>query len=236
MRTYYFGHSAFRFDIGGSIVLVDPFLSGNPHFKGHDPKALTDGTTHIVLTHGHGDHVGDTVEIAKRTGAKVIGMVELCGFLGKKGIESGNLIRANTGGTVSFDDFSVTLTQAFHSSSQTDEDGNTVYTGMPNGLVLKFRGGPIVYHMGDTDIFGDMELIQALHKPDVGLVPIGDHFTMGAEAAAMACRRYFSFNKIIPIHWGTMPVLAASPEAFVSAMGDQASSVIQPRMSEPFDL
>lgn len=235
MRATYFGHAAFRFDAGNSVVLVDPFLTGNPHFKG-DVEQATAGTTHILLTHGHNDHVGDTLAIAKRTGAKVVGMVELCASLARRGVDGGSLARANTGGTVHFDDFSVTLTQAFHSSSFADENGNTVYLGPPNGLVIRFKGGPTVYHMGDTDIFGDMELIQTLHQPDIGLVPIGDTFTMGAHAAALACRRYFSFRTIIPTHWGTFPVLDASPDAFVAAMGDRGASVSQPAIGEAFEL
>ena len=233
MRATYFGHSAFRFDIGDSVVLIDPFLSGNPHFKG-DVAEATEGATHILLSHGHADHVGDTVEIAGRTKAKVVCAVELGAWLAKKGVE--NVVRANTGGTVSYDDFSVTLTQAFHTSSQTGEDGLPVYTGMPNGLVVAFSGGPTVYHMGDTAIFGDMALINELYEPSIGLVPMGGHFTMDSKTAALACKRFFSFDKIVPIHWGTMPVLAPTPAAFVEAMGDAADSVIQPEVGAGFEI
>lgn len=233
MRATYFGHSAFRFDVGSSVVLVDPFLSGNPHFKGDVDKA-TAGTTHILLTHGHGDHVGDTVEIAARTGAEVVCMVELGAWLAKKGVA--NVTRANTGGTVHYDDFSVTLTQAFHSSSQTDEDGQPVYMGMPNGLLIDLADGPSIYHMGDTEIFGDMALINEIHAPVVGLVPMGGHFTMGPESAALACRKFFDFKHVVPIHWGTMPVLAPNPNSFVSAMGDRGSTVRVPEVGVAFDL
>ena len=114
MKMTYFGHSAFRLETSESVILIDPFLSGNPHFRG-DVAAATEGVTHILLTHGHSDHVGDTVEIAKRTGAKVVGTFELVQWLKSKGVES--IEQANKGGTVKFGDFSVTLTQAFHSSA-----------------------------------------------------------------------------------------------------------------------
>ena len=233
MKATYFGHSAFRFDLERTVVLVDPFLRGNPHFTGNVEEA-TKGCTHILLTHGHSDHVGDTVEIAGRTGATVVAMVELGSFMAKAGVR--NVVRANTGGTVRSAEFSVTLTQAFHSTSNTDEDGRTVYLGMPNGLVLRPVKGPTIYHMGDTDIFGDMQLIDDLHHPRVGLVPIGDHFTMGAEAAALACRRFFAFETIIPIHWGTMPVLAPSPADFIERLGDMGPKVFVPPIGQEFEL
>jgi len=233
MLATYFGHSAFRFDVGNSVVLVDPFLSGNPHFDGDVAKS-TEGTTHILLSHGHGDHVGDTVEIAARTGAEVICIVELGAWLTKKGVEK--VTRANIGGTVRYQDFSVSLTQAFHSSSQTDESGVPIYLGMPNGLVIQFAEGPTVYHMGDTAIFGDMALVNEIYSPDIGLVPMGGHFTMEPETAALACRKFFNFSTVVPIHWGTMPVLAPNPDSFVTAMGDKGSSVLVPEIGVAFEL
>jgi len=233
MKMTYFGHSAFRIDTGSSAILIDPFLTGNPHFKG-DVKAATDGATHILLSHGHSDHVGDTVEIAKRTGAKVAGTYELVNWLSGKGVE--NIEPANTGGTIKFDDFSVTLTQAFHSSSDVSENGEITYLGMPNGLVLHFADGPSIYHMGDTDIFADMAIIEELHHPKIGLVPVGDRLTMGAAVAALACRRYFNFETIIPLHWGTMPILDPNPDKFKEAMEDEASRVKTPTPGEAFEI
>ena len=233
MKLTYFGHSAFRIDAGSSVILIDPFLSGNPHFQG-DVHAASEGVTHVLLTHGHSDHVGDTVEISKRTGAKVVGTFELMMWLKGKGVEA--IEPANTGGTVKFDDFSVTLTQAFHSSSSIDEYGAITYLGMPNGLVLHFNEGRTIYAMGDTDIFSDMAIIEELHHPQIGLVPVGDRLTMGAAVAALACRRYFHFEKIVPIHWGTMPILDATPDKFREAMEGDAKLILTPTVGEPIDL
>ncbi|WP_206454068.1 metal-dependent hydrolase [Aurantimonas marina] len=231
MKITYFGHSAFRIETGASVILIDPFLTGNPHFKG-DVAAATEGVTHIVLSHGHADHVGDTVELAKRHGCKVVGNFELVNWLGKQG--AGNGEGGNTGGTIAFDDFTVTFTQAFHSSGHVEENGTVTYLGMPNGLVFHFDDGPTVYHMGDTDIFADMALIEELHAPKIAMVPVGDRFTMGAAVAALACRRYFNFDTIVPIHWGTFPILDATPDKFAEAMEGDAGKIRNPTIGEAF--
>ncbi|NDV88623.1 metal-dependent hydrolase [Aurantimonas aggregata] len=233
MKITYFGHSAFRIEAGSAVILIDPFLTGNPHFKGSVEDAAN-GATHIVLSHGHGDHVGDTVDIAKRTGCKLVATYELANWLNAKGVES--VEPMNTGGTVAFDDFTVTLTQAFHSSANIEENGGVTYLGMPNGLVFHFNDGPTVYHMGDTDIFADMALIEELHAPKIAMVPVGDRFTMGAAVAALACRRYFNFDMIVPIHWGTIPLLDASPDKFVEAMEGDAGRVRNPAIGVAFEV
>lgn len=234
MKITYLGHSAFRIETGASVILIDPFLTGNPHFEGQDIAAATAGVTHIALTHGHFDHVGDTVDIAKKSGCKVIGNFELVSWLSKKGVAA--IEPLNTGGTVAFDDFSVTLTQAFHSSGSVEENGTVTYLGMPNGLVFHCNDGPTVYHMGDTDIFGDMALIEELHHPKVAMVPVGDRLTMGAAVAAIACRRYFDFDKIVPVHWGTLPILDQTPDKFTEAMEGDAGKVLNPKVGEPFEV
>ncbi|MER0238104.1 metal-dependent hydrolase [Fulvimarina sp. MAC8] len=233
MKITYFGHSAFKIETGKSVILLDPFISDNPHFEG-DAKTATEGTTHIVLTHGHFDHVGDTVEIAKRTGAQVLATFELSQWLGKKGVE--NAQPANTGGTATFDDFSVTFVQAFHSSGHVEENGTITYLGQPNGIVLHFDNGPTLYHMGDTDIFGDMALIEELHQPKIGIVPVGDRLTMGGAVAAIACRRYFNFDTIIPVHYGTLPIIDENPSKFVEAMEGEGEKVKTPPIGEAFEV
>ncbi|MCQ8782516.1 metal-dependent hydrolase [Mangrovibrevibacter kandeliae] len=233
MKITYFGHSAFRIDTGASVILIDPFLTGNPHFSG-DVERATAGATHIVLSHGHSDHVGDTVAIAQRTDASVVGTFELVSWLSGKGVAK--IEPMNTGGTAKFDDFSVTLTQAFHSSASVEENGQVTYLGMPNGLVFHFAEGPTVYHMGDTDIFADMALIEELHHPSIGMVPVGDRLTMGAAVAALACRRYFNFDSIIPMHYGTLPILDTSPDKFIEAMEGDGDRVRKPPVGEAFEV
>jgi L-ascorbate metabolism protein UlaG (beta-lactamase superfamily) len=204
MNLIWLGHSAFRIETGAAIILIDPFLRGNRKFT-LDFAAATAGATHILLTHGHDDHVGDTVEIAKATGAEVISNFEVCMYLAAQGVAKIN--PGNTGGTIACGDFSVSFTQALHSSS-TIVDGRFIYLGNPMGLVVTPREGPTLYHMGDTEIFSDMALVNERYQPKIGLVPVGDRFTMGGKTAAEAVRRYFAFDAVVPCHYGTFDLLA----------------------------
>lgn len=223
MKITWLGHSAFKFEIRDSIILVDPFIKGNVNADIDFDEAIA-GTTHIALTHGHSDHLGDTVEIAKATGAKVIANADLCTWLAKRdGLTT--LEPGNTGGTIGFDDFSVTFVDAKHSSAFITDDGVAHSLGNSNGLMFHFHDAPSVLHMGDTDIFSDMELIQELHEPDIGIVPIGDRFTMGSAVAAMSCQKYFKFDKIIPCHFGTFSVLEQTADQFRAALGEDGSKV-----------
>jgi L-ascorbate metabolism protein UlaG (beta-lactamase superfamily) len=229
MKMTWLGHSAFRIETAGKVLLIDPFLTGNPKFQGSIDYA-TEGCTHILLTHGHDDHVGDTVAIAKRTGAMVIAVFELAMWLHGKGVEHVN--PGNPGGTIHEAGFDVTFTKAFHSSS-TIVEGKPVYLGNPCGIVLR-AGGKTLYHMGDTEIFGDMALIQEMYAPDTGCVPIGDRFTMGAKQAALACKKFFKFKTIIPIHYGTFPVIDPDPSKFLAEM--DGHNVVVPEVGVPFDV
>ncbi|HEV7416707.1 metal-dependent hydrolase [Tianweitania sediminis] len=233
MELTWYGHAAFKIKAGNANILIDPFLTGNPSWnKGWQEAA--EGVTHVLLTHGHNDHVGDAAEILKATGAMLVANPEICGYLGSKGIDKVN--PGNHGGTVDAGGFTVTFVNALHSSAYSLEDGGNVYLGNPNGLVLHFPDAPTVYHMGDTDIFGDMALINELHQPDVGLVPIGDRFTMGGAVAALACRRFFNFKTVVPCHFGTFPLLDATAETFQAGLADTDVAVLTPEIGKPFTV
>lgn len=224
MRITWFGHSSFRLETGSAVVLVDPFLKGNPAFEasGVSFDDATAGTTHVALTHGHDDHIGSTVEICKASGAKLIAVYELAMHLNGQGAET--IEPTNTGGSVVSDGIRFTFTDALHSSSS-----GGVYLGNPCGIIVEAADGSDkrVYHMGDTDVFPGMGLIEDLYKPQIGLVPIGDRFTMGARTAAYACKTYFNFEKIVPCHYGTFPIIDATPDAFVAEMAGQPVEVAE---------
>lgn len=224
MKITWFGHSAFRLDFADNVVLIDPFFTNNPAFDGSMEKAV-EGTTHILITHAHGDHVGDTLQIAKMTGAKVVTNYDLCMYLVSQGIEKFDPM--NTGGTTDQGGFTVTLVHADHSAGL-GEMGVNVPLGSANGVIVKAPGEPTVYHMGDTDIFGDMALIAEIHRPDVAMVPIGDRFTMGPEVAALAVDRYFKLKAAIPCHYGSFPVLEPNADKFVAALDGKRTQVIVP--------
>ena len=228
MKLTWLGHSAFRIELGASIILIDPFLKHSPSFSG-DFDAVTAGATHILLSHGHDDHIGDTVEIAKATGAQVVSNYEVCSFLAGQGATNYN--PGNTGGEIDCGEFSVVLTHALHSSG-TVVDGKSIYLGNPNGLVIKHKGSPTIYHMGDTELFSDMALIAELHAPEIVLVPIGDRFTMGAKAASIALNRYLKPKMALPIHFATFGLLAANSAAFEAEMAGSPTQLLLPKVGE----
>lgn len=233
MKLTWLGHSAYRVELASSTILIDPFLTGNPSFDGNRDAAVA-GCTHIILTHGHGDHVGDTLAIARDTGATVITNYDLCMWLNAQGLE--NFDPTNSGGTVHHGGFSVSFTIAHHSSAHLDANGISHDLGHPNGIVLQADGERTLYHMGDTEIFGDMALIEELYAPKIGIVPIGDRFTMGAKSAALACRKFFNFETVIPCHYGTFPILDASADRFLAEMGTEAASVTVCNVGAKIDL
>lgn len=216
MKITWFGHSAFRVEFASTVLMIDPFLSGNPVYNG-TVRAASQGATHVALTHGHDDHIGDTVEICRETGATLIAVYELAMYLKDKGVAA--IEPTNTGGAIYADDFSITFVRADHSASS---DG--VYLGNPCGLIVRAKAeNKTLYHMGDTDIFSDMALINELYEPDIGIVPIGDRFTMNPCSAALACRRYFDFDTILPCHYATFPLLTGTTADFEKGLGDHAS-------------
>ena len=206
LELTWLGHATYRFDTpAGKRIYVDPFLHGNP--KCPQGELAPERADLIALTHGHGDHVGDTVAIAQRHGCPVVAIIELRNWLTGQGLPEDVTQAPNKGGTVEHAGVRITLTDANHSSGG---EGN-VYLGEPAGLVFRVPDGPTVYFAGDTNVFGDMSLIARLYSPDVAVLPIGDHFTMGPEEAAVALE-LLGAKRCVPCHYGTFPVLTGTPE------------------------
>jgi L-ascorbate metabolism protein UlaG (beta-lactamase superfamily) len=227
MKLTWYGHSAFRVDAGDAKILIDPYLTANPSWnKGWEGPA--EDVTHLLLTHGHGDHIGDAVDVLKKTGAMLVANFEICMFLVGKGVSQNKINPVNHGGTVDCGGFMTTLVNAIHSSSFQTDGGSNVYLGNPGGLVLHFRDEKTLYHMGDTDIFSDMALINELHEPKIGIVPIGDRFTMGGAVAALACRRFFNFETVLPCHYGTFAMIDQNADKFVAGMEGSGVEVMVP--------
>jgi L-ascorbate metabolism protein UlaG (beta-lactamase superfamily) len=201
------GHGSFRVDSpGGKRIYIDPFLSGNP--KCPDSEKEPERIDIIAITHGHGDHVGDTVELSKKHKPQaVIANVELKAWLEQQGAEVDPLPGSNKGGTVDVDGVKFTLVNAFHSSGADD----LTYLGQEAGIVLTLENGTTIYFAGDTCVFGDMQLIGRIYEPDVAVLPIGGHFTMGPREAGVALE-LLGTKRCIPCHYGTFPLLAGTPE------------------------
>jgi L-ascorbate metabolism protein UlaG (beta-lactamase superfamily) len=213
------GHSSFRLDTAaGKRIYVDPFLSGPTCPESEKSPDRADA---IYVTHGHGDHSGDVVGLQKATGAKVLGMVELMGWFGQNGIAEGDLIAFNKGGTIEVDGVRYSMTNAFHSSSAPDG----TYAGEPTGVVIRVDDTS-VYFAGDTCVFGDMQLIARLYAPKVAVLPIGDHFTMGPEEAALALE-LLGHPRCVPCHWGTFPPLVGRPDR-LAALTESLVEKIEP--------
>ena len=206
IRITWLGHATFRVETpGGKIILIDPWVMGNPACPTTERNVKKVDV--MLCTHGHFDHIGDAVEIAKKHNPKVVGIPELCGWLSRKGVK--HTAEMNKGGTQTVDDIKVTMVHADHSCGIKDGD-ELVYGGEACGYVVEFANGMKIYHAGDTNVFGDMKIIRELYAPEIAMIPIGDHYTMGPREAAYACN-LLKPKTVIPMHFGTFPPLVGRP-------------------------
>jgi L-ascorbate metabolism protein UlaG (beta-lactamase superfamily) len=214
IKITYYGHSAFKLSGVGVNVLIDPWLS-NPRLN--TPLEQVGKVDLILVTHGHGDHVGETVPLAHKTGATVVAIHELSQILAEQGVSQ--VVGMNKGGTVSAAGLKITMTQAVHSSTMA-VSGKMVPAGEAGGFVVQFPNGFTVYHAGDTAAFKDMELIKELYQPELALLPIGSHYVMNPREAALACR-LIRPKWVIPMHYKTFPVLTGTPEELIELLKDE---------------
>jgi L-ascorbate metabolism protein UlaG (beta-lactamase superfamily) len=221
VKVTFYGHAAFKVAGPEAVVVIDPWLS-NPVLQTSVSQV---GPVDVILvTHGHGDHVGETVPLAQATGAPVVAIHELSQILAAQGAPQ--VIGMNKGGTVSVKGLQITMTQAVHSSTA-EVGGETVSAGDPGGFVIAFSNGFTVYHAGDTAVFKDMELIRELYHPDLALLPIGSHYVMSPREAALACRLLLP-KFVIPMHYGTFPVLTGTPAELAQLLQDQPATRVIP--------
>ena len=231
-RITYLGHATFRLVTpGGEQIIIDPFLADNPL----TPEELKEvgALDTILITHGHFDHFSDAIPLAQETAATAVANFEIFSYMQNKGVENGQPIQK--GGTVQVGGIQVTATNAFHSSSIAEEDGTIVYAGEPLGYIIEFESGFKLYHAGDTAVFGDMQLIGEIYRPDLALLPIGNTVVMSPFEAAHAVR-LLNVDHVVPIHYGTFPFLPGTPEEFQEHLSKLAPGAVVHVMEPGDDL
>lgn len=224
MKVSFHGHAVVKIETNGTTILIDPFITGN---ELTDLKAEDENPDVIILTHGHSDHVGDTVELAKRCNSLVVATNELATYIGWQGV---NVHPMGIGGSRQFDFGKVKFTLAYHGSAIFTEDNQIINFGMPSGVLFTAEGKTI-YHAGDTALFSDMKLIGERHPIDLAFLPIGDNFTMGLEDAALAAE-FLQAKTVVPIHYDTFPPIKQDPQRFTKLLKDG----IDGKVMKPGDL
>ena len=230
MNITWLGHGSFRIEIEDQVILIDPWLNDNPMLEEAQYDAALDGTTQILITHGHFDHTADLKMVAEKTGAPVAGMVELMGWFDGQGVQ--NTTGFNKGGTIMCGKVAVSMVPATHSSSITGDNG-PIYMGGEIGFILKGEGKTI-YFSGDTGIMADMDWIGDYYKPDIGILSAGGHYTMGMAETAYAAKRYFNFKTVIPCHYRTFPALEQDAKALIDGL--PGVDVIEPQVMQAISL
>jgi L-ascorbate metabolism protein UlaG (beta-lactamase superfamily) len=222
VKITWLGHAAFRIETpGGKTILIDPWVMGNPMCP--DDQKTFERIDVMLCTHGHGDHIGDAVTLARKHNPVVVGIYELCLWMQKKGAKQ--ISPMNKGGSQTVGDIRVTMVHADHSCG-IEDDGQIIYGGEACGYVIQFENNLKIYHSGDTNVFGDMKIIHELYEPDIAMIPVGDLYTMGPREASYACR-LLRPKAIIPMHFGTFPALTGTPDALSKLIAESGIEVVR---------
>ncbi|RUS60904.1 metal-dependent hydrolase [Pseudorhodobacter sp. E13] len=226
MKITWLGHSGFRIEVENAVLLVDPWLKGNPMFPEAQTEAATQGATHILLTHGHGDHAANALSIARNAAIPIACIHELSEILAGEGATT---LGFGKGGTLDLAGAAVTMVNASHSSSIDFKGGAPSVAGSEAGFMIAGEGH-VIYVSGDTDIMADMDWMGDYHKPDIGILCAGGHYTMDMKRAAYAAKRYFNFKTVIPCHYRTFPILEQSAQALMDGL--PGVQVIEPQVMQ----